>query len=173
MYYYSLEGPARNARVDEVLLVAQLTHARKGLVALEDSNTAVCLTNGLRLELLFIPQSTRRRYGLQLEEQATLKLRHWLRRDVLFLDNGRRVPFQKLEIGQVVRILYQPAPFTPAPSPPGHVIGTVQQPANAARVDLMNRASSSRQSGYGLDGLIEFRNVRRSRVNSRKGIHLR
>ena len=118
MCYYSLERASRNAQEDEVLLVDQLTH-RKGLVAPEDSNMAVCLTNGLRLELLYIPQSTRRRYGLNLEERATFKLRHWLRRDVLFLDNGRRIPFQKLEIGQVVRILFQPADFTPALSPQG------------------------------------------------------
>ena len=109
MCYYSLESASRNAKEDEVLLVDQLTHYRKGLVAPEDSNTAVCLTNGLRLELLYIPESTRRRYGLGLEERATFKLRHWLRRDVLFLDNGRKVPFQGLEIGQVVRILFQPA----------------------------------------------------------------
>jgi hypothetical protein len=133
MCYYSLEGSSRNAREDEVLLVDQLTHARKGLVAPEDSNTAVCLTNGLRLELLFIPESTRRCYGLQLEEQATFKLRHWLRRDVLFLDNGHKVPFQKLEIGQVVRILFQPAGFTPASSSQDDA--RVQQPVATARVD--------------------------------------
>ena len=132
MCYYSLEGSSRNAREDEVLLVDQLTHARKGLVAPEDSNTAVCLTNGLRLELLYIPESTRRRYGLQLEEPATFKLRHWLRRDVLFLDNGRKVPFQKLEIGQVVRVLYQPVGS--APSLQEDSFRTVQQP-DAARVD--------------------------------------
>ena len=133
MCYYSLEGSSRNAREDEVLLVDQLTHARKGLVAPEDSNTAVCLTNGLRLELLFIPESTRRCYGLQLEEQATFKLRHWLRHDVLFLDNGHKVPFQKLEIGQVVRILFQPAGFTPASSSQDDA--RVQQPVATARVD--------------------------------------
>ena len=135
MCYYSLEGSSRNAREDEVLLVDQFTHARKGLVAPEDSNTGVCLTNGLRLELLFIPESTRRRYGLQLEERATFKLRHWLRRDVLFLDNGRKVPFQDLEIGQVVRILYQPVGFTPATSSQDEAYGTVQQAVDAARVD--------------------------------------
>ncbi|MCI0625460.1 MAG: hypothetical protein L0387_28085 [Acidobacteria bacterium] len=116
MCYYSMEGSSRNARQDEVLLVEKLTHARKGLVSPEDTQTAVCLTNGLRMELLFIPESTRCRYGLQLEERATFKLRHWLRRDVLFLDNGRKVPFQKLEIGQVVRILYQPVPSFPTES---------------------------------------------------------
>ena len=135
MCYYSLEGPSRNAREDDVLVVDQLTHARKGLVAPEDSNTAVCLTNGLRLELLFIPESTRRCYGLQLEERATFKLRHWLRRDVLFFDNGRKVPFQRLEVGQVVRILFQPAGFTPAQLSQDDAIGTVQQPVDAAQVD--------------------------------------
>ena len=109
MCYYSLESPSRNAKEDEVLLVEQLTHGRKGLVAPDDSTTAVCLTKGLRLELLYIPDTTRRRYGLKLEEQATFKMRHWFRTDVLFLDNGRRIPFQKLEIGQVVRVLFQPA----------------------------------------------------------------
>ena len=116
MCYYSLESASRNAKEDEVLLVDQLTHARKGLLAPEDCNTAVCLTNGLRLELLYIPESTRRRYGLKLEERATFKLRHWFRTDVLFLDSGRTIPFQKLEIGQVVRILFQPANFAPSPS---------------------------------------------------------
>ncbi len=135
MCYYSLEGSSRNAREDEVLLVDQLTHARKGLVAPEESKTAVCLTNGLRLELLFIPEGTRRRYGLQLEERATFKLRYWLRHDVLFLDNGRKVPFQDLEIGQVVRILYQPVGVTPVPSSQHEATGTVQQPMDTARVD--------------------------------------
>jgi hypothetical protein len=131
MCYYSLESPSRNAKKDEVLLVDQLTHARKGLVAPEDSGTAVCLTDGLRLELLYIPDTTRRRYGLQLEEQATFKLRHWLRSDVLFLDSGHKISFQKLEIGQVVRILFQPANFAPSPSLP-EVEGTsVDQPVDA------------------------------------------
>lgn len=128
MCYYSLEGSSRNAREDEVLLVEPLTHFRKGLVAPDDSRMAVCLTNGLRLELLFIPESTRRRYGLKLEERATFRLRHWLRRDVLFLDNGRRLPFQNLEIGQVVRILFQPLGFDPASD---EAIGTAQQPVDA------------------------------------------
>src|SRR5262245_32317385 len=88
MCYYSLEGASRKPKEDEVLIVDQLTHARKGLVAPEDSKTAVCLTNGVRLELLFIPEGTRQRYGLRLEEAATFKLRHWLRRDVLMLDSG-------------------------------------------------------------------------------------
>jgi hypothetical protein len=132
MCYYSLESASRNAKEDEVLLVDQLTHYRKGLVAPEDSNTAVCLTNGLRLELLYIPESTRRRYGLGLEERATFKLRHWLRRDVLFLDNGRKVPFQGLEIGQVVRILFQPADIIPDLAPQDdRVERTVRQPLDA------------------------------------------
>jgi hypothetical protein len=135
MCYYSLESASRNAKEDEVLLVDQLTHARKGLVAAEDCNTAVCLTNGLRLELLYIPETTRRRYGLKLEERATFKLRHWLRTDVLFLDNGRRIPFQKLEIGQVVRILFQPADVTPPPSLQEDGVPTVDQPVNAADWD--------------------------------------
>jgi hypothetical protein len=127
MCYYSLVGSSRNAREDEVLLVNQLTHARKGLVVPEDSNTAVCLTDGLRLELLFIPENTRRRYRLQLEEQATFRLRHWLRRDVLFLDNGRKVAFQDLEIGQVVRILpQQNSPDSAVPSQ-DEAIGTIRQ----------------------------------------------
>jgi len=134
MCYYSLESSSRNAREDEVLLVDQLTHCRKGLVAPEDSNTAVCLTNGLRLELLYIPESTRRRYKLGLEERATFKLRHWLYRDVLFLDNGRKIPLQGLEIGQVVRILFQPADFIPALSPQhDEVERTVQPPLDAAQ----------------------------------------
>jgi hypothetical protein len=133
MCYYSLEGASRNAKEDEVLLVDQLTHTRKGLVAPEDCNTAVCLTNGLRLELLYIPESTRRRYGLKLEERATFKLRHWLRTDVLFLDNGRKLPFQKLEIGQVVRILFQPANF--APSLAEVELPTADQPVDVAHWD--------------------------------------
>ena len=132
MCYYSLEGSSRNAREDEVLLVDQLTHYRKGLVAPEDSNTAVCLTNGLRLELLYIPENTRRRYGLGAEERATFKLRHWLRRDVLFLDNGRKVPFQRLETGQVVRILFQPADFIRDSAPQDDKVERiVQQPLDA------------------------------------------
>jgi hypothetical protein len=131
MCYYSLEGSSRKAKEDEVLLVDQLTHHRKGLVAPEDSNTAVCLTNGLRLELLYIPENTRRRYGLRLEERATFKLRHWLRRDVLFLDNGTKLPFQKLEIGQVIRILCQPADFTSAVAQDDPVERSVQEPVDA------------------------------------------
>ena len=135
MCYYSLEGSSRNAREDEVLLVDHLTHHRKGLVAPEDSNTAVCLTNGLRLELLYIPESTRRRYGLRAEEVATFKLRHWLRRDVLFLDSGRKIPVQELEIGQVVRILFQPtdAIAALAPQENDEVERTVQQSYAAQR----------------------------------------
>ena len=135
MCYYSLESPSRNAKQDEVLLVDQLTHARKGLVAPEDSETAVCLTNGLRLELLYIPETTRRRYGLKPEERATFKLRNWLRTDVLFLESGRKIPFQKLEIGQVVRILFQPADLTPPPSLQEDGVPTVDQPVNAAHWD--------------------------------------
>jgi hypothetical protein len=131
MCYYSLEGSSRKAKEDEVLLLDQLTHHRKGLVAPEDSNTAVCLTNGLRLELLYIPENTRRRYGLRLEERATFKLRHWLRRDVLFLDNGSKLPFQKLEIGQVIRILCQPADFTSAVAQDDPVERSVQEPVDA------------------------------------------
>jgi len=135
MCYYSLESASRNAKQDEVLLVDQLTHARKGLVAPEDSETAVCLTNGLRLELLYIPEATRRRYGLKSEERATFKLRHWLRCDVLFLDSGRKIPFQKLEIGQVVRVLFQPADFTPKPSLHEDGVATVDLPVDAAHQD--------------------------------------
>jgi hypothetical protein len=140
MCYYSLERPSRNAKEDEALLVDQLSDYRKGLTAPEDSNMAVCLTNGLRLELLYIPESTRRRYGLNLEERATFKPRHWLRRDVLFLDSGRRIPFQRLEIGQVVRILFQPADFTSASRPQDDEVErpVQQQPVDAAQgtVDL-------------------------------------
>ena len=135
MCYYSLESASRNAKQDEVLLVDQLTHARKGLVAPEDSETAVCLTNGLRLELLYIPETTRRRYGLKSEERATFKLRHWLRCDVLFLDSGLNIPFQKLEIGQVVRVLFQPADFTPTPSLQEDGIPTAGLPVDAAHQD--------------------------------------
>src|SRR5207244_3682740 len=105
MCYYSLEGPTRDAREDDVLVVEKLTHLMKGLVCPEDPHTGVCLTNGLRLELLFIPENTRKRYRLGLEETATFRMRHWLRRDVLFTDTGARIPIQELEIGQVVRIL--------------------------------------------------------------------
>jgi hypothetical protein len=135
MCYYSLESPSRKAKEDEVLLVEQLTHARKGLVAPEDSNTAVCLTNGLRLELLYIPESSRRRYGLKLEETATFKSRHWLRTDVLFLDDGRKIPFQKLEIGQVVRILFQPADLARATALQDDGVRTVNEPVDAAHGD--------------------------------------
>jgi hypothetical protein len=131
MCYYSLEGSSRKAKEDEVLLVDQLTHHRKGLVAPEDSNTAVCLTNGLRLELLYIPENTRRRYGLGLEERATFKLRHWLRRDVLFLDNGSKLSFQKLEIGQVIRILCPPADLTSAVAQDDRAEKSVQEPVDA------------------------------------------
>ena len=135
MCYYSLESPSRNAKEDEVLLVEQLTHARKGLVAPEDSNTAVCLTNGLKLELLYIPETTRRRYGLNVEERATFKLRHWLRTDVLFLDNGRKIPFQKLEIGQVVRILFQPADLARTRAFQDDGVRTFNEPVDAAHGD--------------------------------------
>jgi hypothetical protein len=136
MCYYSLESPSRNAKEDEVLLVDQLTHARKGLVAPEDSTTAVCLTHGLRLELLYIPDTTRRRYRLKREERATFKLRHWLRTDILLLDSGRKIPFQKLEIGQVVRILFQPADFARASTTSrDDGVRTVGEPVDAAHGD--------------------------------------
>jgi hypothetical protein len=126
MCYYSLEGPSRNAKEDEVLLVDRLTHARKGLVTPDDRSTAVCLSKGLRLELLYIPESTRRRYGLQSEERATFKLRHWFRRDVLFLDSGSKLPFQNLEIGQVVRILSQPVGVTPEAPMEDQAVATLE-----------------------------------------------
>jgi len=135
MCYYSLESPSRNAKEDEVLLVEQLTHGRKGLMAPDDSGTAVCLTNGLRLELLYIPDATRRRYGLETEERATFKLRHWLRCDILFLDDGRKIPFQKLEIGQVVRILFQPAALARTTALQEDGVRTVDEPVDAAHGD--------------------------------------
>lgn len=130
MCYYSLEGFSRNAKQDEVLLVDQLTHARKGLVTPDDRSTAVCLTNGLRLELLYIPETTRRRFGLQAEERATFRMRHWLRRDVLFLDSGAKLPFQKLEIGQVVRILFQPVDLVPKASTEDQTFATLLEPVD-------------------------------------------
>jgi hypothetical protein len=132
MCYYSLEGTSRQGKEDDLLVVHQVTHVRKGLVVPDDSNTAVCLTNGLRLELLFIPDITRRRYGLENEEQATFKTRHWLRRDVLFLDRGYKIPFQGLEIGQLIRILELPSPFRPFLSSPDDGVGAMQQPVDAA-----------------------------------------
>jgi len=108
MCYYSMEGSTRNARQDEVLLLGRVAHQRKGFVSPEDPRTGVCLASGMRLELLFIPECTRKRYHLGLEETATFKMRHWLRRDLLLLDSGETIPIQKLEIGQVVRVLQLP-----------------------------------------------------------------
>ena len=133
MCYFSLENPTRKAHADEVLLVERLSRSRKGLVAPEDGSTVVCLSPGIRLELLFIPDSTRRRYGLQLEERATFKVRHWLRRDMLLLDCGRLISFQSLEIGQVVRILSDTTDLAPKPSTPGVVIETVEDSVGPPR----------------------------------------
>jgi hypothetical protein len=88
------------------LVVEKLSPMRKWLVSPEDTNTGVCLQGDLRVELLYIPTATRRRYRLKDEEKATFKLSYrWFWSDVFLLDSGKAVPFQNLEVGQVIRVL--------------------------------------------------------------------
>jgi hypothetical protein len=107
MCYYSLEMPSRPAKEEEVLIVQTHPRGTKWLATPEDGETAVCLKDGLAVELLYIPADTQRNYRLKSEEKAIFKVRHWFRCDVLLTESRRRVLFQSLEAGQVLRILVQ------------------------------------------------------------------
>jgi hypothetical protein len=105
MCYYSAEGHSRAACQDEVLVVQRQRHGRNWLVSPDDPSTAVCLPDGAEVELLYIPEDTRRQFGLAEEAVGRFKMRHWWRRDILVIGNGAKVPLQQLQPHQVVRLL--------------------------------------------------------------------
>jgi hypothetical protein len=105
MCYVSAEGRSREARGEEVLVVMRQPHGTNWLVSPDDSSTPVCLREGTGVELLYIPDDTQRRYRVSREANATFKMNDWWRRDVFALQNGRKAPLQKLQSGQVIRVL--------------------------------------------------------------------
>ena len=107
MCYASAEGRSRDARADEVLVVRR-QHGSNWLVSHEDASTAVCLRTGTEVELLYVPEKTRRRFGLTQEATAMFETNHWWWPDLFVLRNGRRVRLKKLQDGQVVRVLSVP-----------------------------------------------------------------
>ncbi len=88
MCYYSAEGESRPAKGDEVLVVKRQLHETNWLVDPEHPSTPVCLGDGCRVELLYIPQQTQKKFRVGLEARATFKPRDWWRRDVLVLEQG-------------------------------------------------------------------------------------
>ena len=108
MCYVSAEGRSRDARQDEVLFVARQTHGSNWLVSPDDISTAVCLKEGTRVELLYIPEKTQRQFGFPQEAEATFKMKEWWRRDLFVLQDGLKVELRKLQPGQVVRVLSTP-----------------------------------------------------------------
>ena len=105
MCYVSAEGRSREARGEEVLVVMKQPHGTNWLVSPEECSTPVCLREGTEVELLYIPENIQRRYKVPREASATFKLNDWWRRDVFVLQNGRKAPLQKLQSGQVVRVV--------------------------------------------------------------------
>jgi hypothetical protein len=105
MCYFSAEGHSRNSREDEVLVVKRQPHGTNWLVSPDDCSTAVCLRQGTEVELLYIPDETRRKYGVAQEAKASFKMKDWWRRDLFVLKNGRKVQLKNLQPGQVVRVL--------------------------------------------------------------------
>ena len=105
MCFASAEGRSRDAREDEVLIVTRRPYGSNWLVSPDDMDMAVCLNEGTKIELLYIPEQTQRQFGLLREAQATFKMEHWWRRDVFVLETGQKVPLKKLQEGQVVRVL--------------------------------------------------------------------
>src|SRR5258708_6591944 len=105
MCYFSLEGRSRNATEDEVLVVQRQHHGTNWLVSPDDYSTAVCLRDGTQLELLYILKETQQRFDLPREAKITFRqldaVRH--ERDVLVLEDGRNIPLQKLQDGQVIK----------------------------------------------------------------------
>ena len=109
MCYFSAEGHSREAREDEALIVRRQPHGSTWLVSSEDASTPVCLKTGTEVELLYVPEKTRRRFGLTQEATARFEMNHWWWPDLFVLRNGRRVRLKKLQEGQVVRVLSVPA----------------------------------------------------------------
>ena len=105
MCYFSAEGHSREAREDEALIVQRQPHGSTWLVSSEDASTPVCLKTGTEVELLYVPEKTRRRFGLTQEATATFETNHWWWPDLFVLKNGRKVVLRKLREGQVVRVL--------------------------------------------------------------------
>ena len=105
MCYASSEGHSRNAKAEEVLLVHRQPHGSNWLVSPEDITTPVCLRTGVEVELLYIPEKTQRKFRVAREVTAVFRTNDWWRRDVFVLKNGRKVVLQKLQEGQVVRVL--------------------------------------------------------------------
>src|SRR5215468_8001100 len=108
MCYVSAEGRSRDAREDEVLVVARQPHGSNWLVSPDETSTPVCLKEGTEVELLYIPEKTQRRFGLPREAKATFKMKEWWWHDLFVLQNGRKVGLRKLQPGQVVRVLSTP-----------------------------------------------------------------
>ena len=108
MCYFSAEGHSREAREDEALIVRRQPHGSTWLISSEDASTPVCLKTGTEVELLYVPEKTRRRFGLTQEATAMFETNHWWWPDVFVLKNGRRVRLKKLQEGQVVRVLSVP-----------------------------------------------------------------
>src|SRR2546428_930983 len=108
MCYVTAEGRSRDAREDEVVVVARQPHGSNWLVSPDIPSTAVCLKEGTRVELLYIPEKTRRQFGFPREAEATFKMKEWWRRDLFVLQDGRKAELRKLQPGQVVRVLSKP-----------------------------------------------------------------
>ena len=108
MCYASAEGRSRDAREEEVLVVSRQPHGSNWLVSPDDMSTAVCLKEGTKVELLYIPEKTQRQFDCPREAEATFKMQEWWRRDLFVLRDGQKIPLKKLRPGQVVRVLVGP-----------------------------------------------------------------
>ncbi len=109
MCYFSMEGRSRPAKEEDVLVVSKSPHGMNWLLSSDDGFTPVCLKEGTKVELLFIPQEIQKKFGLPSEVQATFSMKHWWwRRDCFVLKNKQIVKFNKLLPGQVVRVLSVP-----------------------------------------------------------------
>ncbi len=134
MCYVSTEGRSRDAREDEVLVVSRGPHGVNWLVSPDDISTAVCLRKGTEVELLYIPEVTQQQFRLPQEAKARFKMEHWWRRDLFVFQEGQRVPLQKLQSGQVVRVLGQTAsnqkeiPFEKERTDRPAEVGSIQRP---------------------------------------------
>lgn len=125
MCYFSTEGRSRDAREDEVLVVKRQHHGTNWLVSPDDHTTAVCIRDGTHLELLYIPTETRERFSLPPEITATFRQDGRAGqqrgvpivdgRDSLVLADGRTIPLQKLQDGQVIKVASMPSLLQEAP----------------------------------------------------------
>ena len=125
MCYFSSEGQFRDAKADEVLLVQRQQHGTNWLVSPDDHSTAVCVRDGTHLELLYIPKETQAQFGLPPETRATFRqhgravrdrdMLTAVGRDVLVLADGRTVPLQQLQDGQVIKIVSIPSLLQESP----------------------------------------------------------